>query len=224
VDTLTVAKRRIRAMRICIISVIAALIWHTPISAAEGTQSKVPSSSTALSAVVQGIRATLATFLQGKPPVQKIQYVRTLLAQLGGEEAQVAGQLALAIEQAEAQGVKGPTVDEINRQLSRVRRTFADLTAELNATRDLSAFNPQVVAGLSCLMADSVLFGYLGGCPTFVRVPNGVVPPTGQPTRQFQAGKNSSTNAEARRILAAIQNESSYFLELANTLDAALRQ
>jgi len=169
------------------------------------------------------IRVTLDainTYGRNNPQFDKMQKLRDLTAKLAGEEAQIAGQLMVALQQAETSGATPVTRDMINLHLSRARGTFDTLEDELKAIKNLGGVRAQVAAGLYCVMSDGVLFGYEGGCPDLV---SGVsVPSPNVPKEKFGAGRLDDENAKARHVIEQIKRESMYFLEIANQFDQAL--
>lgn len=169
------------------------------------------------------IRVTLDainTYGRNNPQFDKMQKLRDLTAELAGEEAQIAGQLMVALQQAETSGAMPVTRDMINLHLSRARGTFDTLEDELKAIKNLGGVRAQVAAGLYCVMSDGVLFGYEGGCPDLV---SGVsVPSPNVPKEKFGAGRLDDENAKARHVIEQIKRESMYFLEIANQFDQAL--
>jgi|CXWL01.1.fsa_nt_gi hypothetical protein len=157
---------------------------------------------------------------RNNPQFDKMQKLRDLTAKLAGEEAQIAGQLTVALQQAETNGTMPVTRDMINLHLSRARGTFDTLEDELKSVKNLGGVRAQVVASLYCVMSDGVLFGYEGGCPTMV--PGVSVPSPNAPERKFGAGRREDENAKARQVIEQIKRESTYFLQIANQFDEAL--
>jgi hypothetical protein len=160
-------------------------------------------------------------YLRDNPQKDRMERIRDLLAQLGGEEAQAAGQLALALRQAETNGTEIQTANALNAYLGASRRTFDDLKGALGAKGSMRAINAQAAAGLYCVAADSVLFGYEGGCPN-VAVGDGTISTAYKSS--FAAGRVEKENVKARRMIVQIQRESSYLLEIANAFDAAIAE
>ncbi|MDK2741741.1 MAG: hypothetical protein NDI90_02425 [Nitrospira sp. BO4] len=164
--------------------------------------------------------ASFNTYGRNNPQLDKMQKLRDLTAQLAGEEAQIAGQLMVALQEAETSGAMPVTRDRINLHLSRARGTFDTLEDELKSVKNLGGVRAQVVASLYCVMSDGVLFGYEGGCPTMV--PGVNVPSVNAPEIKFGAGYQKSENVEARQVIEQIKRESTYFLQIANQFDEAL--
>ena len=201
---------------------IPALVVFQSILVAQGGLTLAPISLSAnVTDLIRLTVDTLNTYLRVNPQRDRTLKIRDLLAKIGGQEAQVAGQLAFALSEAERTGAKSPTMADINMQLDAARRTFDELTTELKSIRDLGSVRPRFAAGLYCVSSDSILYGYEGGCPSYA--PPGRGATLGSPKQAFAAGQRRDVeNAKVRRTIAEIQRESSYFLDIADEFDRAI--
>jgi Tfp pilus assembly major pilin PilA len=115
--------------------------------------------------LIESLMKAIEEYFYKKPAAAKndrykenLEHIRYLLAKIAGQEAVLADQIDLAIEEAVYHRADQQTQTILNTIIEKVSQTFSELQSVVSPIEGMQGIKPELVSGLNRFTADSVLY------------------------------------------------------------------